>query len=87
MKSTCSKCGNGYSPGRYYGSGAFCLGCSKAIQDAADAAALHRKKILNGDPYELPDNPAEAREVRAAIRRRLTSQPDCKWNHGKKVAA
>ncbi len=86
MKSTCSRCGNGYSPGRYPGSGSFCMGCSKAINDEANAAALHRKKIMAGDPYELPENPAEAREVRRAIRSRLTSQPDCQYKH-KKVAS
>ena len=85
--STCSRCQQAYSCGRY-GSAAFCPGCHKDIQDEAAAATRHRSKIMSGDPYERPDNPEEAREVRAVIRRRLNSEPDCQWNHhNKKVAA
>lgn len=85
--STCSRCCHPYSIARY-SSAAFCPSCAKAIQDEAQAAQQHRSKIMSGDFYERPDSPAESREVRRAIRSKLTSRPDCQWNHDrKKVAA
>ena len=83
MNHTCSKCGNGYSPGRYAGSGAFCLGCSKAINEAADAAALYQRRIAAGDINVRPENEADARTVRRQIRRRLSSEPDCQYSWNK----
>lgn len=59
---------------------AFCQGCADRLTKDADAAMLHRQKILAGDFNELPENPAERREVRRAIRKRLTSAPDCKYS-------
>lgn len=85
MNNTCSRCGHGYSLSRY-GSGAFCPGCTKDIKNESAAAQQHRQKILSGDPYELPENSQEAREVRTTIRRRYGHNPatkDCQWNHKK----
>lgn len=59
---------------------AFCQGCVDRLAKDADAAMLHRQRILSGHVNELPENPKERREVRQAIRKRLTSAPDCKYS-------
>ena len=58
---------------------AFCQGCVDRLEKDAAAAMLHRQKILAGDINELPETPSERREVRQAIRKRLTSAPDCQY--------
>ena len=75
MKEQCCKCMALYTP--VLGSSMIhCPMCEVAQRNAAADAERHRKAILAGSPTETPENDREHREVRRAIKRRLSTEPD-----------
>ena len=76
-RTTCAKCNTFYTV-TPMSNNAFCSDCVQALQSEASAAEQYQRRIDAGDVNVEPHSPEDARRVRRAIKRRLTSQPDCK---------
>lgn len=78
MKSTCCRCVGHYDPSEDADANAtFCGPCSRKLETLSRDARTYQEKINAGDPTVIPETPEDARKVRSAIHRRLTSEPDC----------
>ena len=78
MKSTCCRCVGHYDPsGDFDANTTFCGPCFRKLETLSRDAKTYQDKINAGDPTVTPENAEDAEKVRRAIKRRLTSEPDC----------
>jgi len=75
MQRPCGKCGDFFTP-VLQGNNAFCPCCVVALRNDSEEASRYQRRVAEGDINVRPENEADARKVRAAIRKRMTTKPD-----------